>query len=60
MKGVYTMNESYFCPVNGWDCPYWCENGQCSLGCAAIDECDDAAAMEMELQEGEIQIFGGI
>lgn len=37
------MNEKYFCPVNAWDCPYWCENGECALGGEAPNQCDDAA-----------------
>ena len=34
-----------FCPVNGWDCPYWCKDGTCSMYPEAdpIDECDDFA-----------------
>ena len=54
------MGGTYYCPVNGWGCPYWCEDGQCALGDSALMECDDAAAMEKDLEEGEIQIFGGI
>ena len=23
--------EPIFCPVNGWDCPYWRENGKCVI-----------------------------
>lgn len=30
-----------YCPVNGWDCPYWEKEGRCKLGASAIDECDD-------------------
>lgn len=29
-----------FCPVNGWDCPYWHKDGGCSLE-KVEDECDD-------------------
>lgn len=34
-----------FCPVNGWDCPYWKKDGTCSMYPEAdpIDECDDFA-----------------
>ena len=34
-----------FCPVNGWDCPYWCKDGTCSMypETDPIDECDDFA-----------------
>ena len=33
-----------YCPVNGWDCPYY-EEGTCSMYPAydPIDECDDFA-----------------
>ena len=32
--------EKVFCPVNGWDCPYWNKDGTCSLENPA-EECDD-------------------
>ncbi len=35
-----------FCPVNGWDCPYWKKDGSCSMIDEELDpveECDDAA-----------------
>lgn len=35
------MEEKIFCPVNGWDCPYGCKDGSCSLGEDAIHDCDD-------------------
>ena len=35
--------ETVFCPVNGWNCPYW-TNGVCGLD-NPIAECDDFAAM---------------
>lgn len=53
------MTEKYFCPVNAWDCPYWRKNGECALGNNAPNECDDAALMEQDLEEGEIFIIGG-
>ena len=50
----------YYCPVNGWDCPYWRKDGTCELEETAIYECDDAAAMEAWLEdEVDIVIFGG-
>ena len=39
-----TMKEKrmvIYCPVNGWDCPYWEKDGRCKLGVSVIDECDD-------------------
>ena len=33
-----------YCPCNGWDCPYWKDNGTCSLvdeGCDPAEECSD-------------------
>lgn len=40
------LTKKFFCPVNGWDCPYWKKDGSCSM----VDdednpvlECDDAA-----------------
>lgn len=39
--------EKIFCPVNGWDCPYWRKDGTCGMtedeGCHPLDECDDYA-----------------
>ena len=38
--------KKFFCPVNGWDCPYWKEDGSCSIGADGDDPwlvCDDAA-----------------
>lgn len=29
-----------YCPVNGWDCPYWQEDGSCTLE-DPLHECDD-------------------
>ena len=41
------LTKKFFCPVNGWDCPYWKKDGSCAM----VDndeyppmECDDAAA----------------
>lgn len=33
-------NEKIYCPVNGWDCPYWNKDGTCSLE-NVTEECDD-------------------
>lgn len=32
-----------YCPVNGWDCPYF-KNGECGLESPILD-CDDFASM---------------
>ena len=40
------LTKKFFCPVNGWDCPYWKEDGSCSMvddGDDPVVECDDAA-----------------
>lgn len=40
------LTKKFFCPVNGWDCPYWKEDGSCSIvdeGDEPAEECDDAA-----------------
>lgn len=31
--------KKVYCPVNGWDCPYWQKDGSCSLDNPI--ECDD-------------------
>lgn len=39
------LTKKFFCPVNGWDCPYWKEDGSCSMvddGDNPVMECDDA------------------
>jgi hypothetical protein len=51
--------KKFYCPVNGWDCPYWNKDQTCQLGETALTECDDAAAMETELGENEILIMEG-
>ena len=41
------LTKKFFCPVNGWDCPYWKEDGSCALvdeECNPVMVCDDAAA----------------
>lgn len=35
-------NAKVFCPVNGWDCPYWNKDGSCSL--EDNFDCDDFGA----------------
>ena len=38
--------KKFFCPVNGYDCPYWKEDGSCELldlGDNPLVECDDAS-----------------
>jgi hypothetical protein len=52
IKGDDTMEEKekVFCPVNGWDCPYWRKDGQCGMiedeGCHPREECDDYAMFD--------------
>ena len=51
--------EKIFCPVNGWDCPYWKEDGTCGMkeeeGCHPLEECDDYYFFfgEDDIEEGE-------
>ena len=44
-----------YCPVNGWDCPYWNEDSSCNLGDeeAMISECDDAYYLLGDFEEGD-------
>ena len=54
------LNLRPYCPVNGWDCPYWCYDGTCKLENPA-EECDDFAAMEECLEDDDpdhVYIFG--
>ena len=39
------MKEKYYCPVNGWDCPYYRDNGVCDCE-NPLEECDDAMTYE--------------
>ena len=42
------MTKIFYCPVNGWDCPYCREDGTCFLVEMHEDpviECDDAASI---------------
>lgn len=43
--------ETVFCPVNGWDCPYF-KNGICFVE-DPITDCDDFAAMFGSWEEWE-------
>lgn len=46
------MKEKYYCPVNGWDCPYWRKDGSCVLE-NPTENCDDAAWWEDSFKEYE-------
>lgn len=38
--------KKFYCPVDGWDCPYWRKDGTCSMvddGFDPVQECDGAA-----------------
>lgn len=41
------MSKVIYCPVNGWDCPYFDANGCCMMypDTDPIKECDDFAAV---------------
>ena len=42
------LKKKFFCPVNGWDCPYCKEDLSCSMvdnGDDPVAECDDAAIL---------------
>ena len=53
--------KKFYCPVNGWDCPYWKKNGSCKMvdeGFDPVKECDDASVFWDEdddyfVEEGE-------
>lgn len=46
-------DEPVFCPVNGWDCPYY-KNGRCHLdGGDPMEDCDDFASMFESWEEWE-------
>lgn len=37
------MEKTVYCPVNGWDCPYWRKGGVCVID-NPKEDCDDYAA----------------
>lgn len=40
----------YFCPVNGWDCPYWSEDQECTIS-NPMEECEDYHRMNCSDEE---------
>ena len=47
--------KKFFCPVNGWDCPYFKKDGSCSMvddGDNPVEECDDAGCFFDEEEDG--------
>lgn len=47
--------KKFFCPVNGWDCPYFKEDGSCAMvdeGDNPVEECDDAGYFFDEEEDG--------
>ena len=48
------LTKKFFCPSNAWDCPYWREDGSCSMvddGDDPVMECDDAGYFWGEEEE---------
>lgn len=43
-REIFMLKPVHFCPVNGWDCPYWKKDGTCKLDDPMAD-CDDYYAM---------------
>lgn len=39
------MAKTVYCPVNGWDCPYYKKDGVCTIE-NPYENCDDYAAIE--------------
>ena len=50
------MKEKYYCPVNGFDCPYFGEKGECHCE-NPLEECDDAMEYEEGFLDGETIVF---
>lgn len=55
------LTKKFFCPVNGYDCPYFKENdGSCALvdlGDNPVNECDDAGYFfDYVFDEGEDEL----
>ena len=38
-KGGHMRKKKIYCPVNGWDCPYY-KKGECGIE-NPLEECDD-------------------
>lgn len=48
------LTKKFFCPANEWDCPYWKEDGSCSMideELDPLDECD-VAILTWEDEDG--------
>ena len=47
------MSKVIYCPVNGWDCPYFDANGCCMMypDTDPIKECDDFASVWVQVFE---------
>jgi hypothetical protein len=52
-REVETMAKKVYCPVNGWDCPYY-EKGLCKID-NPIEECDDFATFWDEGEDYEAE-----
>ena len=51
--------KAFYCPVNGWDCPYWNKNSTCSMveeGIDPVAECDDASVFWDEDEDYFVEI----
>lgn len=48
--------DPIYCPVNGWDCPYWTEGGVCTLENVAM-ECDDYMAFDYDFEYDNFMAF---
>ena len=46
--------KKFYCPVNGWDCPYYKKDGSCLMaerGYDPVKECDDAGTFWEENED---------
>ena len=49
------LTKKFYCAVNGWDCPYFKEDGSCAMvdkGDNPVEECDDAGYFFDEEEDG--------
>ena len=52
------MPEKIYCPLNGWDCPYYTEGGECI--CEKPEEnCDDYMTFWESFDNDEYTVLEG-
>ena len=54
------MKKIFYCPVNGYDCPYWKDGGYCAMvdeDLSPVEECDEAGYFFDEAERESIYVY---